>query len=85
MSGQVYGEQEIITREQALRAYTHLGAWLNRDEQHRGRLTPGMWADFIVLDEDPLSIDDDSLLNLQARATYLGGSRVWQRDTAEVR
>ena len=85
MSGQVYGEQEIITREQALRAYTHLGAWLNRDEQHRGRLTPGMWADFIVLDEDPLSIDDDSLLNLQARATYLGGSRVWQRDTAKVR
>lgn len=76
-SGEVYAPEEKITRIEALRAYTLGGAWLNFAEHDKGTLEPGKLADFIVLDADPLQVSDAQLLDIQTRATYLGGRRVW--------
>ena len=79
MSGAVYGPEEKISRIEALRAYTAKAAWLTFEEDRKGMLKAGMLADFIVLDEDPLSVPDEELLNLRPAETWLGGRQVYVR------
>lgn len=79
MSGQVYGAAERISRIDALRAYTSKGAFLTREQNSKGTLSPGMLADFIVLADNPLQVSDDALLKMQAERVYLGGQEVWSR------
>ncbi len=79
-SGRVFGAAEKISRFEALRAYTHLGAWLTREEARKGTLEPGMLADFIVLSANPMAVADNALLGMQTEATYLGGQQVWSRE-----
>lgn len=83
MSGTVFGAGEKISRLQALQAYTSKGAFLTREENIKGDLLPGKLADFIILDQNPLNISDQDLLNMQAHATYLGGRLVWQAPVEE--
>jgi len=77
MSGQVYGQEERISRIDALRAYTSKGAYLTRDEHQKGTLIPGMLADFIVLPANPLNVSDDELLQLKVEQVFLGGQEVY--------
>lgn len=61
-----------MTPEQALRSATSAAAdCLGRDDI--GLLQPGRWADFLVLDADPLA---DITATKQLRAVYMGGGRV---------
>ena len=46
--------EEALTVEQALHATCVAPAWLSGDERRRGRLLPGLLADLVVLDRDPL-------------------------------
>ena len=77
MSGAVFGEEEKISRFEALRAYTAKGAFLTREEDIKGQLLPGMLADFIILEQNPLTVPDPALLNMQTNAVFLGGRQVW--------
>lgn len=79
MSGAVFGAQEKISRFEALRAYTASGAYLTREEDIKGQLLPGMLADFIILEDNPLIVPDSRLLNMQTNAVYLGGRQVWSK------
>ncbi|WP_336644917.1 amidohydrolase [Microbacterium sp. USHLN186] len=67
---------ERLTRSQAWRAYTVTAA---RAAGHvdRGRLAPGMLADFIVLDRDPRTVDAAALRDAQVVRTVLGGATRW--------
>ena len=44
MTGAIYGADEAITREEAIRAYTATGAYLNFEEDIKGTLEPGKFA-----------------------------------------
>lgn len=79
MSGRVFAADEAITVAEALRGYTALGAWLNFDEADKGTIAPGMLADMIELDRDPLTIDPEALLDVQVLRTWLGGRLVHDR------
>jgi len=79
MSGEVYGADEAITMEEAIRGYTFLGAYLNREEKIKGSLEPGKWADMIVLSDDLLTIPHDQILSVQVEQTYLAGQLVFER------
>ena len=48
---------ERLSRAEALRLFTHGGALLANLEDKKGRLEPGMQADFAAYDEDPLSAE----------------------------
>ena len=65
--------QEALTVQQALEATTVNPAWLAGDERRRGRLLPGMFADLVVLDRDPLACMPEELEGIQVVATMLGG------------
>lgn len=65
-----------VTRAQALAAQTTNAAWQLFSEHEVGALAPGLFADFIVVDRDPVTVTAEELAKTQVRATYLGGARV---------
>jgi predicted amidohydrolase YtcJ len=81
MSGKVYGEDEAVSIQDAIRMYTRAGAQLSWDEAKKGSLEPGKFADMIVLDRDPLTGDPDELLNTKVDLTIVGGKIVYDRSS----
>jgi predicted amidohydrolase YtcJ len=65
--------REAITTREAVRAYTWLGAWAQREEQEKGSLEAGKLADLIVLDRDVLDGDPAAIAGTQVTATVVGG------------
>ncbi|MED5385499.1 MAG: amidohydrolase [Pseudomonadota bacterium] len=79
MSGHVYGPDEIITIEEAIRAYTLTGAYLNFEEDVKGSLEPGKFADMIVLSDDILTIDPERIMDIEVEQTYINGKLVYKK------
>ena len=67
-----------LTREQTLRGMTIWAAKGSFEENKKGSLEKGKWADFIVLDQDIMQVDTDKILKTKVLATYLNGKRVYQ-------
>ncbi|MGR5244113.1 amidohydrolase [Vibrio sp. PNB23_22_6] len=72
-SGNVYGEEECLTAEQALHAVTLGAAYLMGHEDNKGSIVPGKLADFAVLDADPLNTPKEQIKDIHVHATVLGG------------
>ncbi|HSI19083.1 MAG TPA: amidohydrolase family protein [Sphingomonas sp.] len=70
--------EELISREQAWAAFTTGAAYAGFAETKFGRLAPGMRADFIILDRDPLLSSPTELRNTRVLETWVGGERVYQ-------
>ena len=68
---------EALTFPQALAAFTTGAAYANRSEAHTGTLTPGKWADFIIVDRDPAKIAPGDLWKVKVEQTWLAGKRVF--------
>ena len=64
------------TRAQSLRAHTANAAWQLFSEHEIGALVPGAYADFIVVDRDPVTVTAAELAETEVRATHLAGVRV---------
>jgi predicted amidohydrolase YtcJ len=77
--GVVYGAGEAISREQALRLYTSSGAYYSFEEDAKGTIEPGKLADLVVLSDDLLSVPEESIRNIKAVTTMVGGKLVYQR------
>lgn len=67
-----------LTAAEALRGFTADAAWAGHDEAQVGRLQPGLRADFVVLDRDPLSVPPAALADLQVRSTWVDGAPVYE-------
>jgi predicted amidohydrolase YtcJ len=65
--------EQAVTVEEALHATCVAPAWLEHAENRRGTLRPGMLADLVVLDRDPLSCAPAELPELRVLATMVGG------------
>ena len=78
ITGGVFGPQErVLNREDVLRLFTLNYARLIHEENSKGSITPGKWADFVVASDDFLTVPMDALENMTALATYVGGKRVY--------
>ena len=75
--GELVRPTERLTREQALRAYTRGSAWFTWEENRKGAITPGMLADFIVLDRDYLTVNEDDIRFIKPVLTAVGGKVVY--------
>lgn len=78
-TGRSIGSAQALDRLQALTLVARNGAWLSFEEDRKGTLTPGKWADLAVLDGDPLRVDAEALPRLQADLTLVGGREVFLR------
>ena len=70
---------QVLSRQQALYGYTAAGTYTSRDEDIKGKIRPGMLADFITLDTDLLTCPAKEILNAKVTATYIGGECVFSR------
>ncbi len=77
-SGRVYGADESVSIEDAIRGYTRGAAYVTFDEKVKGSLEPGMLADLVVLSEDILTIDPDRILEVEIETTMVGGEILWK-------
>jgi predicted amidohydrolase YtcJ len=71
--------QEAVTREEALRAYTLAGAWLTREEDHKGPLAPGYLADIAVLDRDYFTCPEEQIKDIAVELTVVDGKVAYRR------
>ena len=81
MTGTVYGLDEAITMEEAIRAYTALGAYLNFEEEIKGTLEAGKLADMVLLSEDLLTIDPERIMGVAVEKTWIGGELVHEANS----
>ena len=66
-----------MTKEQAWAAFTSGGAYAGFGEDRFGGLRPGLRADFIVVDRDPVDATPEALRQTKALQTWVGGEQVW--------
>ena len=69
--------QEKITVEEALTAYTVTNAYAGFEEEVAGTLEKGKRADFVVLTEDPRTVDPVEIRNIRVLATVIDGEVVF--------
>lgn len=72
--------EERLSAAEALRGFTADAAWAAHDEHEVGRLAPGLRADFVVLDEDPLAVPGAQLDDLHVRSTWVDGKPVYEAE-----
>ncbi len=70
--------QQRLTLDEALRAYTEGAAYAAFEEDHKGRLSPGMWADLTVLSEDLRRIRPTSIHQVSVGYTIVGGQVIYE-------
>jgi len=71
------GPEETPTREEALRMYSLNAAWFSFDEDKRGSLEVGKYADLAVLSDDYMSVPVDQVGELHSVLTLVGGQAVY--------
>ncbi len=74
--------QERITPEQAFAGFTTGAAYAGFAETKIGRLAPGLRADFLILDRDPLFIPPAEIRYTKVEESWIGGKRVFVRTSA---
>ncbi|MEQ9463873.1 MAG: amidohydrolase [Haliea sp.] len=78
VSGEVLGPEQRIDVMTALRAVTIDAAWQIFQEDNRGSLEPGKYADLVLLSGSPLR-DSHALRQLQVDGTWVNGARIYKR------
>ncbi len=76
-TNRVIGEAGKVTAEAALEALTWAGAWFTFEEDSKGRLVAGQFADCAVLSRNPLTAAPHELDQINCLATMVDGSFVY--------
>ena len=72
-SGRVLGEAQRITLDEALHAITLGAAYTLKMDHEVGSIATGKWADFCVLEEDPIEVGAEGLKDISVVTTVIGG------------
>ncbi len=75
---QEYFPAQKLTVDQAIAAYTTGSAFAEFEEKEKGKLVPGMLADFVVLDHDVTSASPEKVLATKVLRTVVGGKTVYE-------
>lgn len=81
-TGRVLGPDERIDRWESLKALTTNAAWQIREEDRKGKIIPGMLADLVILDANPLTVETDQILEIKAVETFKEGKSVYKQAAA---
>ena len=69
-------EQKISVSE-AIKAYTEGSAYAEYMEDEKGKIEVGLFADFILLDQNIFDINPINIKNIKIVSTYIGGKKVY--------
>jgi predicted amidohydrolase YtcJ len=77
--GTIFLPEQAMTREQALRSYTLQNAYAAFEEDVKGSLTPGKYADITVFSKDLLTIPAEEIRSAEVVYTIIGGEVKYER------
>ena len=75
--GRVWGPNQRISVDEALKVCTMNGAYASFEENIKGSITTGKLADFVILAEDPHDVDPDQIKNIEIVRTVVGGTTMY--------
>jgi predicted amidohydrolase YtcJ len=75
---QEYFPAQKLTMDQAIAAYTTGSAFAEFEEKEKGKLVPGMLADFVVLDHDVTAAPPEKVIATRVVRTVMGGKTVYE-------
>jgi predicted amidohydrolase YtcJ len=76
-SGKVWGANQKISVEEALKLYTLHGAYASFEENLKGSIEVGKLADLVVLGADPRTVDPNTIKDIPVQQTIVGGKVVY--------
>ena len=79
INGDAFYPEHKMTRLEAIETYTINNAFAAFEESFKGSLTPGKYADFIVLSKNLLTIEDNDIPSTEIDMPYVGGELKYQR------
>jgi len=82
IDGEVVGADQKLTREEALRFHTIWAAYSTFEENVKGSLEPGKFADLIVLSADYMTVPEDQIKDIIPLMTMVGGRTVFAKDAS---
>ncbi len=77
--GREWGPNQRVTIDEAIRIGTINGARASSEEAIKGSITAGKLADFVVLEQDPHSVDPNQIKDIKIARTVVGGRTMYPR------
>jgi hypothetical protein len=74
---QIYPPENRLSRAQALRLHTEGSAWFSGEQDVKGRIEPGQYADLAVLSTDYFDISGEQIRAIESVLTLVGGKVVY--------
>lgn len=72
--------QEAVSRHEAIRLHTYWPAYQTFEEDAKGTIEVGKLADFVVVGDNPLTMDADEIRYLPILRTIVGGIQIWSAE-----
>ncbi|MGQ0764857.1 MAG: amidohydrolase [Gemmatimonadota bacterium] len=72
-SGREWGANQKVSVDEALMIATANGAWASYEEKHKGTITAGRYADFVMLEKSPHDVDPSTIKDIRIIRTVAGG------------
>jgi predicted amidohydrolase YtcJ len=76
--GKTWGVNQKISVGEAIAVNTYNGAWAAGEEASKGSITAGKLADYVVLAEEPHTVDVEKIKDIQIVRTVVGGTTSYQ-------
>jgi len=73
----LYRPDNLLTREEALHLYTVGSAWFSQEENVKGRIAPGQYADLAVLSADYMKVPVEDIKTIESVLTVVDGNIVY--------
>ena len=73
-----FQSENALSRKQALKAMTIWAAYSNFEEKEKGSLTPGKAADFVILNRDIMTCDEQDIFSAGVLKTFIDGELVFE-------
>ena len=77
-NNEIWGANQRVSVSEALQINTLNGAYNSHEETIKGSISAGKLADFVVLAEDPHTVDPDKIKDIKIYRTVTGGATVYQ-------
>lgn len=70
-------KEQALSREETLKGMTIWAAYSNFEEDEKGSIEPGKFADFIILDKDIMAVNIDEVPETKVISTFVNGEEVY--------
>ena len=71
-------KEQALSREETLKGMTIWAAYSNFEENEKGSIEPGKFADFVILDRDIMEVEIDSVPETKVISTFVNGEQVYK-------